>query len=454
MNTTEETRGQFRALTSHLGGQQTSILECWRIAAENEPDCSIASSLTWIQFNDHVRGFLDAFAHELLSWPDEKNAQARKHGMEEISKYGMLRWQQGYQLSDLVREWGHLQEGVMLELEVYALAHPGLEQRVMTTARLMWMHLCCDGISSIAAQYARLHKADAAAHLRDLEQALFTARGLDRARAAAWREAAHDMRGSMNAVSLAASALEGMNDQDPMRHECSGMLQRGVTSLEDMLHDLMSLARLDAGLEERKIAPFDAGMQLSDFCMTSLPLAQARGLFFKVDGPVTLPVQGDGVKVQRILQNLVLNALKYTQHGGVTVIWGAPEERETRRWMFSVKDTGPGLQAGPEALPSGRLLQATQIAHAADENLGHRMVAVMDGNVLTLPAQPETPSVRSQRGEGVGLSIVKRLCDLLDATLELETVPGIGSTFRVTLPMSYEVGVRAGEQPKAALHAA
>jgi signal transduction histidine kinase len=68
-----------------------------------------------------------------------------------------------------------------------------------------------------------------------------------------------------------------------------------------------------------------------------------------MQGPQSLPVEGDRAKIQRISQNLLLNALKYTQRGGVTVIWGAEESHDTKNWMFCVQDTGPGLNAGPGA---------------------------------------------------------------------------------------------------------
>jgi signal transduction histidine kinase len=249
-------------------------------------------------------------------------------------------------------------------------------------------------------------------------------------RAEAWREAAHDLRGSVSVVHGAAQVLQH-DIPEPTRLRFSEMLQRSVASLHDMLNDLMNLARLEAGQEQRHVAPFDAAVLLADFCTTSLPLAEAQGLFLKAEGPPSLPVHGDRAKIQRILQNLLLNAVKYTRQGGVTVIWG-PRAEGADSWMFCVQDTGPGLQAGPGAPLATQLYEATQTSHETDDSESN------ETHAPTVPAQSLASPAHQVSGEGVGLSIVKRLCELLDASLELETSPGSGSTFRVILPRSYD----------------
>jgi signal transduction histidine kinase len=440
--TTAQTREQLSALAAHLGEQRDAILQRWRTATEKVVELTIASSLTRLQFNDHIPGVLDSFALRLRAWPEVESPQAQQNEKDQVTEHGLQRWQQGYQLRELTQEWGHLQMAVMEELETYAPTHPGLEPAVMPAARQAWGQLCWDGISDSATQYWRLHQAEANGHVRELEQALATLNDLDRARAAAWREAAHDLQGSLSVVSGATSVLDRKNVTEPMRHEFATLLQKGVSSLHDMLKDLMSLARLDAGLEQRKIASFDAGVLLADFCETSLPLAQARGLYLKMQGPDSMRVHGDRAKIQRILQNLLLNALKYTQSGGVSVIWGAGKGGETHDWMFCVQDTGPGLDAGPGAPLARQLYEATQTAHAADDIHAMERTAGDLANAPTVPAQSTTLPASQLPGEGVGLSIVKRLCELLDASLELETSPGAGSTFRVVLPRHYNKSVK------------
>ena len=70
-------------------------------------------------------------------------------------------------------------------------------------------------------------------------------------------------------------------------------------------------------------------------------------VILKADGPHTLTVEGDPVKIRRIAQNLLLNALKYTSDGGVTLGWGDSRNNDPKRWMLCVHDTGPGIHSGP-----------------------------------------------------------------------------------------------------------
>jgi signal transduction histidine kinase len=440
MKTIKATRAQLSALAAHLGDQRDAILQQWRTTTENVAELTIASSLTRVQFNDHIPDVLDAFALKLRAWPEAESVQAQQHEKDKVNEHGLQRWQQGYQLRELTLEWGHLQMSVMEELEAYALAHPRLEPAVMPAARRAWAQLCWGGISDSATQYWLLHQAEANGHVRELEQALATLNELEQVRAASWREAAHDLQGSLSVVTGATTVLDRENVSERVRHEFSNLLQKGVSSLQGMLNDLMSLARLDAGLEHRMVTSFDAGVLLADCCETSLPLAQARGLFLKTEGPPSLRVRGDRAKIQRILQNLLLNALKYTQRGGVTVLWGAGEDEENQDWMFCVQDTGPGLDAGPGAPLARQLYEATQTAHAAEDSHGQDTDQGDLANAPTVPAQSATLPASQLPGEGVGLSIVKRLCELLDASLELETSPGKGSTFRVVLPRHYKGG--------------
>jgi len=433
----KDTNAQMAGLAEHLKNQRKAILKRWRKETEEAPGVMIASSLTRIQFNDHIPGFLDAFNGILLAWPGAASASSQTDGKEQISEHGLQRWQQGYQLRDLTREWGHLHTCMLEELENYALANPDVVSPVMVTARQAWSKLCWDGISDSSTQYWRLSQAEATGHVRDLELALSTLSELDQLRSAAWRETAHDLQGGLSLVTLASSVLDRKDLAAPERFEFSDLVQRGVQSLHDMLNDFMSLARLDAGLEQRNVSFFDAATLIADLCTTMQPLAQARGLFLKTQGPDTMPVEGDQAKVRRILQNLLLNALKYTERGGVTVLWESLEDSITENWMFCVQDTGPGLDNDPEAAPLAHLIQeATETAQAAEESQPEEKTT---GDVPVAPtlSSHSDPHPVENPSEGVGLSIVKRLCELLNASLDLETGPGKGTTFRVILPRRY-----------------
>src|SRR6185369_8982861 len=163
-----------------------------------------------------------------------------------------------------------------------------------------------------------------------------------------------------------------------------------------------------------------------------------RGLFLKTDGPQSLVVEGDRVKMCRIAQNLLLNALHYTKHGGVKVNW-EDGEPPGERWALCVQDTGPGLGTDVSAPLSVALDAATRDTQKIEQR------AALDGSGEEGSDQAPTLASRSSPdaygpGEGIGLAIVKRLCELLDASLELQTKPGSGTTFRVTFPSAYPKG--------------
>jgi signal transduction histidine kinase len=309
----------------------------------------------------------------------------------------------------------------------------------MRVARGAWLRLCADGVTESATQYWHLHQAESAGHVNDLQAALSALDAIQLARAEAWRTAAHDLRGSVTVVKGATTLLNnGGGDAlpEPLRLEVSEMLKTSVASLNDMLNDLLSLARLEAGHEQRELSTFDAAALLRDFCTASQTAARDRGLFLKMDGPSSLPVESDRAKILRILQNLLLNAVKYTQRGGISVTWGLDDGRDTDRWTFSVQDTGPGIDENGAAPLAQELHNATEAADdARDANADRRRELVA---ATTLPSASDDLQPSQQPGEGVGLTIVKRLCELLDASLELATKPGHGTTFRVVLPRRYD----------------
>ncbi len=441
MNTEHKTQEQLATLAEHLRVRRVAILREWRATVDRDPDLTTGSALSRTLFNDHIPDILDSFSRRLQAWPEEINAQEQGQEDEGMTAHGLHRWQQGFRLRELTREWGYLQLCVVDELESYARAHPEVEPATLATALRALTHLCVAGVSDSVEQYWQLQQAEAAGRLQELEQAVATVNEIETARAAGWHQAAHDLRGGVTVVSVATSLLNDDEVQEPERRQSAAILQKSVSSLHTMLDNLIDLARLDAGQEQRTVAPFDAAALLGDFCLIMQPVAQTHGLSLECEGPGSLPVEGDRAKVHRIVQNLVLNAIKYTPRGGINVRWETSQESDTRRWMVSVQDTGSGFNGALGASVMNRLRVATQGAQQIEATaVAEGTSSNQDEPAVTLASQsPYLPSspLQEQVGEGIGLSIVKGLCDLMDATLEVETSRGQGSTFRVTFPCSY-----------------
>ena len=439
MDRTQKTDEQLAALASHLATRRVAILQAWRKSVDNDPELTAPSSLPRTQFNDHIPTLLDALQRRLHVWPRQESTASEEQRKEDAAGHGLQRWQQGYHLREVTREWGHLHLCLVDELENYTTAHPDLEPGVMPTAWRALAELCSQGASESTTQYFQLQQTEAVGHVRDLEQTLAQVQELDRRRAQLWRQAAHDLRGNVGVVKNVTSGLTQDAIPEAMRDEFLRLLQKSVSSLHSMLDDVMNLARLQAGHELPDVKPFDAAVLLRDLYENLQPLAAERGLFLKADGPATLSVEGDAVKIRRIAQNLLLNALKYTQEGGVTMRWGDSRNNDPERWMLCVQDTGPGFHAGPGAPLVGALKEATKDAGQVDENVGKGKEWPSSAEpVPSLASPPDRRPVHQERGEGIGLSIVKRLCELLDASVELESKPGEGTTFRVVLPRRYD----------------
>jgi len=438
MDSAHDVEAQLSALASYLGARREAILRAWRKAIDRDPEMNTGASLPRAQLDDHIPGLLDTFEKRLQATPTaQETVPFKAEAKGEGSAHGLQRWQQGYDVREVTREWGQLQLSVADELERYASSHHEVDPRVMTTARRVWGELCTDGASESVAKYFQLQQIEANGQVLDLSRALEQLRELERSRAEQWRQAAHDLRGNVGVVMNVTAGLAMPGVAVPSREKFLRILQKNVSSLYSLLEDVMDLARLQAGHEHREVKAFDAAMVLRELCERMQPIAAERGLFLKADGPDTLPVEGDAVKTQRIAQNLLLNALKYTLRGGVTVSWGDSRQNDAHRWMLCVTDTGPGFHAGGPGAPiAGAWEEATEEARQVEET-ARTLLKEADEPTPPSAAAVDARPVHQERGEGIGLSIVKRLCELLDASIEMDSALGEGTTLRVVFPRSY-----------------
>jgi hypothetical protein len=122
----------------------------------------------------------------------------------------------------------------------------------------------------------------------------------------------------------------------------------------------------------------------------------------------------------------------------VKVTWEANEDQRRPQWILCIQDTGPGFKRGL-ATPLERVLKrATDEAHEVElANVPANQADPQADSAPTLASQSQASPTPIPTGEGIGLSIVKRLCEMLDASLELESFEGEGTTFRIVFPRRY-----------------
>ncbi len=210
----------------------------------------------------------------------------------------------------------------------------------------------------------------------------------------------HDLRQPVHALSLMTYAARD-ELSTPRGQKLYDSMNRTVRSLSQLLESLLDLSRLDAGAmsvhrEDVNLGPL-GGQLLTEF----LPLAQRKELRFGV-GPFDYCVNTDIALVERILRNLLSNAVRYTQSGGVLI--GC--RRRSDKLFIEVWDTGIGIEGTDTE------------------------------KVFTEFYRGNNPEHDRTQGLGLGLSICKRIADLLGHEFTYESKPSCGSVFRLVLPLS------------------
>ncbi len=210
----------------------------------------------------------------------------------------------------------------------------------------------------------------------------------------------HEIRTPMTGVMGMAELLLS-TPLSPLQHDYTQAMQRSGTMLLKLLNDALDLARIEAGKLELEPAPFDPRQLLADVAQLEQGLAHAKGIRFVLEVADDLPgrVTGDALRIKQVLLNLANNALKFTEHGHVSL----RAQRTSDGLQFSVSDTGPGI---PEA-SQARLFQRFE--------------------------QEDGPQRRA--GSGLGLAICRELVDMMGGSIELESRVAHGSVFHVRLPL-------------------
>ncbi len=251
---------------------------------------------------------------------------------------------------------------------------------------------------------AALHRANETLEARvrertlELEDALADAERANASRSRFVAAASHDLLQPLAAAKLfISSAAEGEGGA------ALDKAQNALQSVEEILGALLDISKLESGRMAVSVGPVALAPVLARLAEEFAPMAAAKGLRLRLHGAAAVGVfvQTDAGYLRRILQNLVANAIRYTDRGGVLMA----ARRQGAALRLEVWDTGPGI---PE--------EAQDLIFREFQRLNARASA--------------------SEGMGLGLAIVERACGLLGHPLDLVSRVGRGSVFRVTVPMA------------------
>lgn len=226
--------------------------------------------------------------------------------------------------------------------------------------------------------------------------------------------ASHDLRQPIQALNLFVHSLGRKTEGNKDIEELVDNIRLSSEVMSDLLNALLDISKLDAGMVDPEVEDFPIEAALDDVSNTFTQQAREKGIGFRVVMSSAV-VKSDPTLVRRIIYNYVSNAVRYTDVG--RVLLGCRKDGDKLR--IEVWDTGPGI---PESEQSQIFEEFYQL---------------------------ENPARDRSRGLGLGLAIVKRTADLLGLEFGLNSVPGKGSVFWLTAPLSPENAVTTPEFPPA-----
>ena len=217
----------------------------------------------------------------------------------------------------------------------------------------------------------------------------------------------HELRTPLNSIIALSSVLSRRLAKQIHEEEHSFLevIERNGKNLLSLINDILDISRIESGTEEIDATQFELCPAINDVAEMIQPQAAEKNLYLKnAVGDCDIKIITDGKKLRHILQNLIGNAVKFTEKGGVSISVKEIDDK----FAIVVADTGIGVNA--EHLP-----------HIFDEF-----------------RQSDTGVSRRFGGTGLGLAIAKKYANLLSGTITVKSVPGEGSEFTLTLPLIYD----------------